>query len=224
MNYREPVRATVDSGWPNLVGIAVASVAVSATLLPLLATAALGTLPALVGGLWTTCLLFGVALVGLFRFVTGVADHGVQMNALPHLVAAIKNPRAGLELGVATFVVVVVALSTGFVPDTFRAAAVGFGVFFFAIWYLFVGFAAPEFGAGAGVRPAVQAGAARFARSPLAASWFLLLSVVCSTVAGVTVVTAVVFLPGVLGLLATHVAVAVAAPAELPTDDPNCGK
>jgi hypothetical protein len=214
MTIREVIGTVVRTGIPNLVGLAGASILASLTFLPLLVSMSFGTVPAVVGGMWTTCLLLGVALVGLFRFATTVADRGVAVSVVPALVAAAKRPRVGFELGAVTFFVILGALLAGLVPGMLRAVTVGVGIFLVLIWYLVVALAAPELGAGFSLFPALGAGAARFARSPLAAASFLLLSTGCAIIAGVTVVTVVFFLPGVLGLLAVHVAVTIAAPAE----------
>lgn len=215
MNVREPVSATMETGLSNLVGLAVASVAVSLTPLPFAASVLVGTVPAAIGGLWATCLLFGVALVGLFRFATAVADRGVEVAALPHVVAAAKRPRVGFELGAITFAVVGGALAAGLSPDAYRPTAVGVAGFLVGCWYLVVALAAPEVGSGSPLGEALRAGATRFARSPVGATSFLLLSLVCTAVSGLTVVVLVLFLPGVLGLLAVQVAVAIASPSAL---------
>lgn len=215
MNFAETIRRGVEVGVPNLVGLSVVSVAVNLTVLPFLVTVPLGTVPAVIGGLWTTCLLFGVALVGLFRFTTTVADRGVAVAVVPHLVAAVKRPWVGFGLGAVTFVVILGVLLTGLAPGEFRAVAVGAGAFVVVCWYLVVAFAAPELGAGSSARPAIRSGAVRFAQSPVAAVSFLLLSILCTAVAGVTVVTLVLFLPGVLGLFAVTVAVDIADPDAL---------
>jgi hypothetical protein len=215
VSYREILDEVVRTGVPNLVGLSGASIVVSLTLLPVLASVTLETVPAVLGGLWTTCLLFGVALVGLFRYAGTVADRGVAVSVVPHLVAAAKSPRVGMELGTTTFAVVLGVLLTGLAPDRFRATAIGIGAFVALYWYLVVALAAPELGAGAPLYPALRAGAVRFARSPVLAALFLGSSVVCGAIAGVTVVTLVFFLPGILGLLATHVAVTIADVGDL---------
>lgn len=211
MTYRESARATARTGASNPVGIAVVSVAVSLSALPLLAALAVGTVPAALGGLWTSCLLFGLAVVSLFGFATVAADRDAAVSALPHLAASVKRPWPGIGLGAVTFVVLVIAFATGLAPDRIRAAAVGAAAFLLVCWYVVVAFAAPELGDGAALIPALRAGFGRFARAPLAALWFLLLSLVCLVVAGITVVTLAVFLPGVLGVLAVHVAAPIGA-------------
>ncbi|GCF14414.1 hypothetical protein Harman_23490 [Haloarcula mannanilytica] len=216
MSYRQTVRNTVQTGTSNFVGITLTSAVVSLTALPLVATIPLG-LAAVVGGLWTSCLLLGVALVGLFQFAHTAADRGVGISAFPHLIGAAKRPRVGLELGVGTFVVVLGALMAGLAPDGVRAIAVGVALSVLVCWYLVVALAVPELGTGVAFGPALRAGADRFARSPTTAVWFLLLSTVCAAVAGATVVTLLLFLPGTLGLLAAHVAADVASADELQT-------
>lgn len=213
MNYRGAVYATVRTGASNLVGVAIASIAVNLTLLPFVATASFGALPAVVGGLWTTCLSLGVALVGLSRFATEVAERGVTVSALPHFAAAVKRPTVGLKLGGATFGVVLAALASGLAPDSVRPLAVGSASFLLACWYLLVALAVPDFGDGAPLGRALRAGAARFGRSPLAAGLLLLLSLVATAIAGVTVVTLLLFLPGTLGLLTAHVASGISPPS-----------
>lgn len=206
MNYRETVHEAVQTGALNLVGIAIMSIAVNLTLLPFVAAASFGALPAVVGGLWTTCLSLGVVLVGLSRFATEVAERSVTVSALPHIVAAVKQPAVGLKLGAVTFVVVLAALSSGLASDSVRSVAVGAAAFLILCWYLLVALAVPDLGAGASLGHALRASAARFARSPLAACLLLLLSLGGTTLAGVTVVTLLLFLPGTLGLFAAHVA------------------
>jgi len=209
-SYREVLDEAVRTGAPNIVGLSGASIGVSLTFVPVLGSATFGTVPAVLGGLWTTCLLFGVALVGLFRYTNTVADRGVAVSVVPHLLAAAKSPRAGIELGAITFAVILGVLLTGLVPERFRATAIGIGAFVALCWYLVVALSAPELGGGFRLYPAIRAGAVRFSRSPASALLFLLSSILCALIAGITVVTVVFFLPGTLGLLATHVAVNIA--------------
>jgi hypothetical protein len=218
MNYRQTVRETVTTGASNLVGVTLTSALISLTTLPIVIAIPFGP-AAVVGGLWTSCLLFGVTLLGLLRFAYTAADRGVGISAVPHLIAAARHPRAGLGLGVITFVVVLASLMAGLAPDGVRAIAVGAGLFVLMCWYLLVALAVPELATGGQLRPALRAGAVRFTRSPVTAVWFLLVSGVCAAVAGATVVTLLLFLPGALGLLSAHVAVDVASSDDVQGSD-----
>jgi len=195
-------------GYRNLVGLVVVSLLIGAAFVPLVTTLFLGTPLAVLGGLWTTCLLLGVATIVAFHFATIVTRRGVPVPVLPSVTAGIRRPVTGLALGAVTFVVVVTGVAlVGLSPDGYRPYAVGLCGFVLVAWTLLVAFAAPDFGDGRGLRPALAASASRLARSPDRVAWFLALSAACAVVAGLTVVTLVLFLPGVVALLAAHAAV-----------------
>lgn len=206
----ETARQTIHTAKSNFGGVVMTSLVVAVTALPFLGSTFLGAVPAALGGLWTSCLLFGVALVGLFRFAAAAADGGVGTAPLPQLAAAVKRPRVGFELGAITFVLLVVMLATVVTPDGIRTTVVGIVMFVLTCWYLVVALAAPELASGASTTSALRTGASRFGRSPVTAGWFLGLSVISAVLTGVTVVTVVVLLPGVLGILAIYTARSVA--------------
>ena len=80
MNARQLVTDTVRHGYRNLVGTIVVSVLVSLSVVPLAAMATVGTPSAVLAGLWATCLLLGIVLVGGFRFATTVAAVGASRS------------------------------------------------------------------------------------------------------------------------------------------------
>lgn len=212
MNAKETLGSAVRHGYRNLVGTIVVSLLVSLSLAPLVVTLRVGTSLAVLGGLWTSSLLLGVALVGGFRFATTVAERGVPIAVLPSLRAAVAAPGTGLGVGVVTFVVTVASLALALLaPSTFRAVATGVAVFLLVDWFLVVAFSAPELGDGQPLRGALRAGVDRLLVAPSAVALFLAASFLCVVVAGVTVVTIGLFLPGALCLLAAHVTVAVDA-------------
>lgn len=218
-DLRESIVAIGRVGWRNLVGLLVVTLTVWSTLLPLVAVAvAVGTPVAVLGGLWTTCLLLGLALLVVFRFTSTAVERGVGVPVVPSFRSVRERIGVGLALGAATFGVATTSLAlVGLVPAQYRGTAVGISGFFLVFWYVLVGLASPELGTGTALRPAVRAGGLRFVRSPGLAAWFLFLSVVASAVAGATLVTLVLFLPGVLGLIATQVATEIATVDELST-------
>lgn len=210
MNARATLRSTARNGYRNLVGTIVVSLLVSLSLAPLVGTVLVGTSLAVLGGLWATCLVLGVLLVGAFRFATTVAERGVPIAVLPDLRAAIAAPGTGLGLGILTFLVTVGALAVALLtPAAFRDIAVGVAAFLVVDWYLIVSFSAPELGSDGPLRPALRAGIDRLVGAPGAVALFLAVSLLCALLAGVTVVTIGLFLPGALCLLAAHVTAAV---------------
>ncbi|MFB6074779.1 MAG: hypothetical protein ABEJ89_07185, partial [Haloarculaceae archaeon] len=152
----------------------------------------------------------------VFGFTSRAVDRGVGVTVWPSFRAVWRRTRVGMTLGGATFGVVVASLAViGVSPVPYRAIAVGVAGFLLVFWYVLIGLASPELGAGSALRPAVRAAAVRFARSPTTTGWFLGLSLVASVVAGVTLVTVFLFLPGVLGLIAMGTATRVATVDEL---------
>lgn len=209
---RAVIEATARHGYRNLVGTLTVSLLVSAAVVPLLAMATVGTPLAVLAGLWATCLLVGVVLVGAFRFATAVARRGVPIAVVPELRAALAAPRTGIALGVSTFAVLAACLAlAGLTPTGLQSIAVGVAAFLLVDWYLVVGFAAPEIGNGEPLPAALRTGVDRLLGAPSAVAVFLVVSFACALLAGVTVVTVGLFLPGVLCLLAAHVTDAVDA-------------
>lgn len=220
MNYREFTVTTFRAGYRNLVGLVLISLLVGLALVPIVAAAVVGTSLALLGGLWTTCLLVGIVVIAGFRFTSHVAERAVPIAVLPAVAAAIRNPTAGLALGAVTFGVVVFAtVLVGVSPGGYRPLASGFAAFLLVAWLLLGAFAAPELGSGLGLRPAIRASAARVARSPQRVAWFLVVSFACTLLAGVTVVTLVLFLPGLLALLAARAATGAETSASASNDE-----
>jgi len=212
MNARQLVTDTVRHGYRNLVGTIVVSVLVSLSVVPLAAMATVGTPSAVLAGLWATCLLLGIVLVGGFRFATTVADRGVPVPVLSDLRASIATPRTGLALGALTFLVVVAAAGlVTLAPPRFAPYALGVAAFLLVDWFLVVSFAAPEFSKTLPLRSALRASVGRLLVAPSAVALYLLLSVTCFLIAGVTVITVGVFLPGALCLLAAHTTTTVDA-------------
>lgn len=211
MSYRQTAAATARTGARNVVGVAAASLLLSLTVLPLVVAVPFGTV-AVVGGLWATCLLFGAALVGTFRFTVEAADRGVSVSFRPHFVAAVVEPTLGLKLGASTFAVLVCAAAgVGLAPATYRGIVGGVAAFTLVCWYVVVAFASPELAAGTSLRSALGTGATRAAATPIAAVLFVLLSAACAALAGVTVITVFLLLPGALALLGSAAALAVGA-------------
>lgn len=210
MKYYQLVTSTLDHGRKNLIGLVVFSVALTLTVVPLVITLLVGGSLAVLGGLWATCLLFGFAVVATFHFTVAAAKRGVSIKVWPCFRMAAKRSRVGFELGVVTFVVVVgvMALVT-FTPTAYRSFAVGSASFLLVSWYTLVCFAAVELGNGKRLLAALRSSSVRILQSPLATAWFVLLSFACMLIAGITVITMVVLLPGVLGLLAANIVAAV---------------
>lgn len=214
--YRETLVAAGRTVWYNLTGVVIVTLAVWVTLVPLLATVAIGRPFAVLGGLWATCIALGVALVALFRYATTVVDREARVEVGASVRAAVEHPRVGMVLGASTFGVVVAGLGVvGLAPDGVRGTAAGLAGFLLVFWYLLVGFGSPELGAGESLRTALRAGGLRIGRSAVGTVGFLGLSALVSLAAGVTVVTLVLFLPGLLGLLAVAVATNIATVEDL---------
>jgi hypothetical protein len=210
MNATETLGSAVRHGYRNLVGTIVVSLLVSLSLAPLVGTIRVGTSLAVLGGLWTSCLLLGVTLVAGFRFATTVAERGVPIAVLPHLRAAVAAPVTGLGIGIITFLVTVASLALALLtPSAFRAVATGVAAFLLVDWFLLLAFAVPELGSDQTLRVALRAGLERLLVAPGAVALFFAVSLLCALVAGVTVVTIGLFLPGALCLLAAHVTAAV---------------
>lgn len=208
MKYWQFTVTTFRHGYRNIVGLVLISLLTSLALVPLVATTVVGTFLAVLGGLWTTCLLLGVVAVAAFRFTSVVSERGVSIAVLPHVAAGVRNPVPGLKIGAVTFVVVLAALVlVGASPETYRPIASGFAGFLLVAWYLLTAFAAPELSDGQGFVLAIRASAHRVGRAPDRVVWFLLISFACALVAGVTVATLVLFLPGVLALLAARASI-----------------
>lgn len=212
MNYGQFTVTTARHGYRNLVGLVVISLLAGLAFAPLVAMAFVGTSLALLGGLWTTCLLLGIVVVAAFRFSTTVARRGVPMAILPSVASALRSPTTGLAVGTVTFGIVVVAVAVvGIMPEAYRPMAVGFAGFLLVAWFLITAFAAPELGDGRRLSPALRKSGIRIGRSPDHIMLFLILSFACTLVAGVTVVTLLLFLPGVLALLAARAAIGASA-------------
>lgn len=208
MSYRQFTVTTFRQGYRNVVGLVLVSLLAGLALVPLAATVVVGTVPAVLGGLWTTCLLLGIVTVAAFRFTSVVAERGVQIAARPYVAAGVRHPVPGLALGAVTFAVVLAAaILVGASPEAYRAIASGFAGFLLVAWFLLTAFAAPELGEGQGLVPAIRASADRMGQTPGRVVWFLFISFACALVAGVTVATLVLFLPGVLALLAARASV-----------------
>jgi hypothetical protein len=205
MDHKRRIKATLSDGYANFAGLIVLSLGLTLALIPLAIAGVLGTPLVVFAGLWTSCLLLGISIVVTFRFTVTVAARGVSVDLWSTTVPALRNPIPGLTLGVATFGVF---LTTGivflFTPATYRPFAVGVAAFLLVLWYLLTAFATPELGTGQGVAPAVRASGVRLVESPELAIVFLVLTVVCTLVAGMTVVTMGLLLPGVLALLAAE--------------------
>ncbi|WP_148414186.1 hypothetical protein [Haloferax sp. KTX1] len=210
MNAQRIVADTVRNGYRNLVGTVVVSVLVSLSVLPLVAMLFVGSPLAVLTGLWATTLLSGVGLVVGFRFASTVAERGVSVPIWSEVRAGVEAPRTGLLLGGLTFLVVLVSIGLmTIVPAGLAPYATGVAASALACWYLVVGFASPELAALAPLRTALRASLARLLSAPSAVVLFTIVSLACTLVAGVTVVTVGFFLPGILCLLAAHVTVAV---------------
>lgn len=216
MSYRATVTSAARTAVRNAVGLASASVLLSLTGVPVLAAAPFGPL-AVLGGLWATCLLSGVALVAVFDFAVEAADRGVGIDFLPHLSAATNRAVFGLKLGALTFAVVAVPLvAVGVAPGPIRPLVAGLGGFVLLCWYVVVSFASLDISGGEPLGSALRAGATRAVSAPAAVIVFVLLSGVCAALAGVTVITLFLFLPGVLALLASQFS--ILAEGDRPTD------
>lgn len=221
MSYRKTVASAARTVVRNAIGVAVASVLLSLTGLPALASVPFGSL-AVLGGVWATCLLGGVALVAVFDFAVEAADRGVGVAFLPHLAAAADRPVLGLKLGALTFGVVAAPVAAvGLAPGPLRAVVAGVGGFALLCWYVVVSFASVDFVEGRPLGSALRAGAVRAVSAPGAAVVFVLLSAVCAAVAGVTVITLFLFLPGVLALLGSQFSILAAGDRP---DDPTGGR
>ena len=215
MDYKRAIKATANGGYENLAGLIVLSLGVTLTLVPLAAAGAVGTPLAVLSGLWATCLLLGVSVVAAARYTTAVAVRGVGVDLWPSIVPTLKDPILGLKVGTVTFGVSIAAVSTPLLaPDAYRSVAIGVAAFLLVLWYLLVAFATPELGAGRGLRTALRAGGIRLIESPGSAVVFLVLTVVCVLVTGITVITMGLLLPGILSLLAVQLATAVNGDAD----------
>ena len=189
----------------NILGVAAASVLLFATLIPFLFTLPFGLLGS-VCGLWTTALLNGIVLVATFRYTSAIAASEGPLRARDHL-SIVETYRTGLGIGVGTFLVGLVGLIAVSFPTmgAFRWVSLGFAAGLCIFWYMLVAFSNEELGKGETHRDAFAVGLARFASAPLAVFWFLVASCVLAVLGGLTVVTAVVVLPGALSVLASTI-------------------
>ena len=210
MEYKRPIKATLSGGYENLAGLIVLSLGITLALVPLAVAGVIGTPLAVLGGLWTTCLLLGIGVVAACRFTTAVTARGVSIDLWPSVAPAIKNPTLGLKVGVVTFGVLFAAvLVLRLAPEAYRSIAVGVAAFLLVLWYLLVAFATPELGTSQRLVSALQASGVRLVASPESVLAFLVLTLVCAFVTGITVITMGLFLPGLLALLAAQMASAV---------------
>lgn len=210
MEYRRTVVTTMRRGYENLGGLVVLSLGTTLSLAPIAVASIVGTPLVALAALWATSLLLGLVLVAASRFTTTVAARGVSVDLRPTVTPAVRNPVPGLELGTATFGVLLVAGGSSILaPVAYRSVGVGFAVFTLVLWYLLVAFATPELGANRRLVPALRASSIRLIESPVSATVFLALTLVCTIVTGVTVVTMGLLLPGALSLLAAQMAAAV---------------
>ncbi|RJT07891.1 hypothetical protein [Halococcus sp. IIIV-5B] len=215
MNARQVTVDTARNSYRNLVGTIVVSLLVSLSVLPLATMLFIGAPLAILAGLWATSLLLGVVLVGAFRFATTVAERGVPVSVWSDVRAGIAGPRTGFTLGAVTFLVTLVSVTiVSVVPSALAPFATGVAAFLIVDWYLVVGFASPEIAEGVPLRTAIHASFTRLLDAPSAVALFLFLSFACALVAGVTVVTIGLFLPGILCLLSTHITAAIDAEHE----------
>lgn len=210
MNYRSVIEATARNGYQNLVGTFVVSVLLSLAVLPLGLATFVQTSLVVLAGLWASCLLLGLLLIGAFGFSITVAERGVPVAVVPELRSAFDAPKLGLTVGGATFVVTLATIAAiVLTPPTFRMVGVGVAGFLLVDWYLLVGFAAPEIAGGESFRSALAASVNRALGAPASVALFLVLSLVCALAAGATLITVILFLPGVLCLVAAHVTTAI---------------
>lgn len=215
MNYRESLVTLARQGYRNLVGLITISVATSFAFVPIGASVLVGTSLAVLAGLWATCLLLGVVVVAAFDFTTTVADRGVPVPVLPSFAMAVRSPQTGLKLGALAFVITVVAVGlSGVAPAAYRPFAIGISWFLVVTWFLITAFAAPELGSRQPLSTALRASADRLGRSPGRALWFVALTLVSMLIAGITVITLVLFFPGVLALLAAGITAEIDASSD----------
>lgn len=208
MSYGQFTLATARDAYRNFAGLFAISLLTALSLVPLVATAVVGTWIALLGGLWTTCLLGGIVVAAAFRFTTTAVERGVRIELVPAVIHAVRNPTTGLLLGAGTFcVAVAAAVIVAAVPAGIRPMTAGVAGFLLTLWYLLVAFAAPELGSGRELSAALRASADRLGCSPGSILQFLVLSIACTLAAGVTVITLLLLLPGVLALLAARVSI-----------------
>ena len=198
-------RSSVRSASQNLIGIAVVSVLLCLTFVPIALTLPFGTL-AVVGGLWATCLLNGLVLVATFRYTSTLASRQVFVRTRRH-VRFSETYRTGLSLGVVTFAVALVGVVVLFAPTAgvFRWTSVGIALSLLVLWYALTALSSPELGRGDPLHHALRMGLSRFSIAPVASIWFLVASFVLFVLTGITVVTVVVILPGSLALLASSI-------------------
>ena len=209
MAYKQSIKAALTGGYRNLAGLIVLSLGITLAFVPLAAAGVIGTPLAVLGGLWTTCLLLGIGVVAACRYTTIVAARGVSIDLWPSIVPALKDPTLGLKVGAATFCVLLLAVLVPLLaPGPYRSIGIGVAAFLLVLWYLLVAFATPELGTSRRLGSALRASGVRLVESPGSAVAFLVLTLACTILTGITVVTMGLFLPGILSLLAAQLATA----------------
>lgn len=208
MEYRRSVERTFRNAARNPVGLVVVSVLVTATWLPFLTAALLPGGFVWVGGLWTSCLLFGIVAVGAFRLTDVIAERGIPLGTAYLWEGMRQQWRAGLVVGFGTFLAGIAGV--GLFANPFRGL-LGLsiqvsGVYVVVGWWTWAAFSLPGL-SGRRLRPreAFAGGGVLLLARPVAAIWLLVQTAGVTVVALATVVTPVLLLPGATTLLVTHV-------------------
>lgn len=224
MEYRRPVELTFRNTARNPVGLVVVSVLVTATWLPLLTAALLPVGSLWVGGLWTSCLLFGIVVVGAFRLTDVIAERGISLGTEYLWEGMCQQWRAGLIVGFGTFLAAIVGV--GLFANPFRGllgrSVQVFGVYVIVGWWAWAAFSLPGLsGQRLRSREAFAGGGVMLLARPGAALWLLVQTAGLTVVALATVVTPVLLLPGVTTLLVTHVVACARDNLEEQSEEPS---
>lgn len=219
MKYRKPPVDAIRLGTKNAIPLVAVSALTSLAALPLATSALLAPGFGWVAGMWTTCLLWGIVLVGGFAQCVAVAERQVHTGTAALWAGIRRGWLGGLIIGVATFGLCLSAIGLVVLPyGGLRGTSLSLIAAYLVVgWVLLLAFSLPSYvrDDDRDLRGAFASGFDRILRAPGAAVWFLLQSIGWTILSVVTLVTPFLLLPGFLMLLAVTITdAAVKADAE----------
>lgn len=207
MQYRRPVQRAFRNALKNTIGLVIASVATSASLLPFITSVFLPVPFGWVVGLWTSSLLLGVVLVGSFSLMDAIANRGVSLGTYYFWAGIESDWKGGLVIGVCTFFVTLVTavLVDNPLAGVMRVSLTLFGTYLFCGWWVWVSFSLPMLARVDTLQAAFVRGGELLLSKPVAGLWLLVQALGLTLLSIPTIITPVILLPGMLMLLATQI-------------------
>lgn len=210
MKYRRPAVDAVRLGAKNAVPLVAVSALVSLVTIPLASSALLAPDYGWLAGMWTSCLLGGIVLVGGFAQCTAIAERQMHTGTAPLRGGMRRGWRGGLVIGIVTFGLFLGAIGLMVLPysglrGTGLSLIAGYLV---TGWFVLLAFSLPSYARGDGaqsLRGAFATGLDRILRTPGAAVWYLVQSAGWIILSVLTLVTPFLLLPGFLMLLAVTI-------------------